>query len=217
MAKRQSSPSQAPAQSTDAFLRLVVKLVDAEGLGVLTTRKLSDHLGQSPMAIYAHAKSMPHLHALVTADCLRRLTEFIQLRVEKPQDDGRQPQGAARLEAALIASVDWAQRHPALFQSIMQPWEAYQECKQPVENAMNQVMAQLRALFVSVADALHPGEPGRLVNLRPEQFLIMAQGLGALVSTQRFGERDRLWRAVVASLANMLYQDMLREKTAIST
>ncbi len=85
----------------DAIVRAGIELADAEGVGVLTMRRVADHLGFKAMALYNHISSKE--------DLLKAMLDAIATEIDEPPPEC-EPMQAIRQHA--IATRDAFLRHP---------------------------------------------------------------------------------------------------------
>lgn len=92
-----------PGLSREQIVDVAVALVDAEGLERLTLRRLADHLGVTPMALYWHFRDKDALLSALG----ERLFSLVELPapVEEWSED---------LDAVLRAVLEVLRRHPAV-------------------------------------------------------------------------------------------------------
>jgi TetR/AcrR family transcriptional regulator, tetracycline repressor protein len=92
-----------PGLTRDQIVDVAVALVDAEGLERLTLRRLADHLGVTPMALYWHFRDKEAL--------LAALGERLFSSIVYPEHAGA---WSDELDAVLRAVLDSLRQHPAV-------------------------------------------------------------------------------------------------------
>lgn len=96
-----SRPGRPPRLSRDAVVTAAGEVVERDGIGALTMRRVADELGSSPMAIYRHVRDKDELLVLL----LDRLAEALP-RPALPEEP------RARLAAACRTMRDGLAEHP---------------------------------------------------------------------------------------------------------
>jgi AcrR family transcriptional regulator len=99
----------------EALLTATLELIDAEGIGAVSLRKVARAAGVSPGAPYHH---FPDRAALLTA-----LSDegFRRMGVAVMEAHEAAPTPTAALEAMLVAYIDFAKANPAYFRLMFRP------------------------------------------------------------------------------------------------
>lgn len=92
-----------PGLTREQIVEVAVALVDAEGLDRLTLRRLADHLGVTPMALYWHFRDKEAL--------LAALGEMLFSSIDYPP---AVEDWARDLDAVMLAVLEALRRHPAI-------------------------------------------------------------------------------------------------------
>src|SRR4051812_3639449 len=74
------SRPETPSLSLESVVRAAVDVIDADGVGALTMRRLATRLGCSPMALYRHVATKQ--------DLIRAIGEHYLADTELPDTDG---------------------------------------------------------------------------------------------------------------------------------
>lgn len=121
-----------PALTRSAILTAALALVDEEGLGALTMRRLARELAVDPMSIYHH---LPSKAALVSG--LVRLV-FAGMRVPAPTD-GRWDD---RVRAWALAYRDMVRAHPNLVLQIVTDTAAVAEAAELIDGPLREALGE---------------------------------------------------------------------------
>lgn len=101
--------------SRQRILDAAVRLVDAEGLGALTMRRLASELGVEGASLYKH---IPNKAALLFG---MMRTIFQEMNPDYPADEA---DWQGRLRAGMRSFRELGLRHPRVFALLNRPWEA---------------------------------------------------------------------------------------------
>ncbi|HWM01374.1 MAG TPA: TetR/AcrR family transcriptional regulator [Actinophytocola sp.] len=99
----------------EELLEACVRLVETEGVGAVSLRRVAREAGVSPGAPYHHFPDRAALLAAISVRGFERLAE--QLRTARAGATGFRDV----LVALVVAYVDFARRHPGYFQLIFRP------------------------------------------------------------------------------------------------
>ena len=100
-----------------AAIRAAKNLIDSEGLNSLGIRRVAEATGVSPAALYRHYENLEQLKAEVSAQIRIELGEYLKTRRDRVQlGRSRTRNAISRLEAMGEAYIDYARKHPRLFE-----------------------------------------------------------------------------------------------------
>lgn len=122
----------------EAFLEAARDLLESEGLAGLSLRKCAERVGVSHTAPKNHFGNMA---GLLTAIVTQGYAELSQMMMIKVSDDAERDQ---RLGKALIGYVNFAKRHPALYDLMFS--------RDRLVNDDPDLMREVGACFVILAD-----------------------------------------------------------------
>jgi TetR/AcrR family tetracycline transcriptional repressor len=120
-------PPGRPALSRDRIVRTALRIVDTEGLGALSMRRLGSELGVVPMATYHH---FPNKSALYDG-----IVEAVMGEIDTSADDPGAP-FAARLKHAARAYRDVLVAHPNAMPVLMSNGPKTPQALVPVETML---------------------------------------------------------------------------------
>jgi AcrR family transcriptional regulator len=178
------------------------RILRAEGIGAVTTRRVAGELGLTPMALYRH---FPGKDALVNALVETGFAHW-EVRLAAAVK-ARSPR--RRLENALAAYRDFALAEPRLFElmflvprgGVPTPPGSLRATPSP---AFAEVIAALRTSMAS----------GELARGDPEELLLLvwaaAHGLVALHFSGRFGFDERRFRRAYDRTTGLLWERLRR-------
>ncbi|NDA82769.1 MAG: TetR/AcrR family transcriptional regulator, partial [Actinobacteria bacterium] len=100
-----------------AALRVARSLVDREGWNALGIRRVAELAGVTPAALYRHFENLEQLRGEVSLQVRIELGEFMKLRRDRVKRSRSKVMDAIlRFEALGEAYVDFARKHPRLFE-----------------------------------------------------------------------------------------------------
>ena len=100
-----------------AAVRVARNLIDSEGLNSLGIRRVAEVAGVTPPALYRHFENLEQLKAEVSTQIRIELGEYIRTRRDRvPLGRNQAKNAIARLEAMGEAYIDYARKHPRLFE-----------------------------------------------------------------------------------------------------
>jgi AcrR family transcriptional regulator len=100
-----------------AAVRVARNLVDSEGLNSLGVRRVAELAGVSPAALYRHFENLEQLKAEVSAQVRLELGESLRSRRDRtPLGRSKSRNALLRFEALAEAYIDYARKHPRLFE-----------------------------------------------------------------------------------------------------
>lgn len=139
-----------------ALLEAAFQLLEEKGVGALSLREAARLTGVTHQAPYRHFADKTQLVAAVTEEGFRGLQEAMSAGVALHPDEP-----AARLEAAAVAYVTFAVRHPALFRLMFGEEIADKSAFPSLRAAADGMMAMLTTTIVEAqrAGLLRPGDP----------------------------------------------------------
>lgn len=170
----------------EELLEACVRLIEAEGLGAVSLRRVGREAGVSPGAPYHHFPDRAALLAAISVLGFEQLAE--DLRVARSQA------GEARvvLLAMVLAYVEFARRHRAYFLLMFRP-ELSQPDKHPDSRAAGDAAFAVLTDVVGECGAADPG--GLAVSL-----WAFAHGLASLAIDGQLDHRGELWCTSVDEL-----------------
>jgi AcrR family transcriptional regulator len=141
----------------EALLTASLRLIEAEGIGAVSLRRVAREAGVSPGAPYHHFADRGALLAALSAQGFRLLGEDMaaaRASTESP---------VQALSAVIRAYVAFAQRHPAYFRLMFRPelsgWHRDPAVKAAVDDAerhLDETVADCARAGVIPADQAHP-------------------------------------------------------------
>jgi len=100
-----------------AAIRVAKNLIDSEGLNSLGIRRVAESAGVSPAALYRHFENLEQLKAEVSAQIRIEMGEYLKSRRDRVVLSRSKSRNAiARLEEMGRAYIDFARKHPRLFE-----------------------------------------------------------------------------------------------------
>ncbi|MEV3927595.1 TetR/AcrR family transcriptional regulator [Actinomadura coerulea] len=145
----------------EELITACVALIEAEGIGAVSLRRVARDAGVSPGAPYHH---FPDRSALLTAISVQGY-KLLEGRLRQARE--QTPTGVRALGALIEAYVQFARTHPAHFHLMFRP-----ELAEPDKHPEAQTAGEgaLRILTDAVADCQRegtapPGDPSALVNM----------------------------------------------------
>jgi AcrR family transcriptional regulator len=100
-----------------AAIRAAKNLIGSEGLNALGIRRLAEATGVSPAALYRHFENLEQIKAEVSAQIRVEMGEYLKSRRDRvPLGRSKAKNAIARLEEMGMAYIDYARKHPRLFE-----------------------------------------------------------------------------------------------------
>lgn len=170
----------------EELLEACVRLVEAEGIGAVSLRRVAREAGVSPGAPYHH---FPDRAALLAAISVRG---FEQLAADLRAARSSAGEARAVLVAMVVAYVEFARRHKAYFQLMFRP-ELSRPEKHPDARAAGDQAFTVLTEVVAGCGAADPD--GLAVSL-----WAFGHGLASLVIDGQLDHRGELWCTSVEDL-----------------
>jgi AcrR family transcriptional regulator len=168
------------------LLEACVRLIEAEGIGAVSLRRVAREAGVSPGAPYHHFEDRAALLAAISVRGFEQLAEDVRAA------RGQAADARAALLAMVLAYVEFARRHKAYFQLMFRP-ELSQPEKHP--DARTAGDAAFAVLTDVVADCGVSDPDGLAVSL-----WAFAHGLASLAIDGQLDHRGELWSTSVDDL-----------------
>jgi AcrR family transcriptional regulator len=172
-------------------------LIEDEGLGAVSFRRLAQRLGVTAPALYAYVSDKDDLLRSVTANELREIIS----RLQRPE--GEEP--VESLRRFCHAYIDYAMAHPELYKTMFQfpPWDAD---AQRTSFGLPVMMAQMAMAYGAVVEAV---DQGLLRNEHPMMVALTlwtaVHGLAEVLRLGMPGElQDRFSELVIDSVIDGL-------------
>lgn len=140
-------------QDAGAFREAAVlgtaELIDeSPALGVVTARRIAEHLGYSPAALYTHFENLDALFEAVNAHSLAELRRALDETLR------RTPRGAAAIHAMARAYLRFARTHPGRYRLVFARHRAAGEAPPPaLRREIDALFSRLAAQLWQVAAA----------------------------------------------------------------
>jgi AcrR family transcriptional regulator len=145
----------------DELITACVALIESEGIGAVSLRRVARAAGVSPGAPYHH---FPDRSALLTAISVQGY-EMLERRLREAR--AQAPTGARALGALVVSYVDFARAHPAHLQLMFRP-ELSEPDKHPEAHAACDAVLQVLTEIVEDCQregTAPPGDPSALVGM----------------------------------------------------
>ena len=168
-----------------AALRAARNLVDREGWSSLGIRRVAQAAGVTPAALYRHFENLEQLRAEVSLQVRIELGEFMLMRQERVKNSRITASTAIlRFEALGEAYVDFARKHPRLFEV------AFLHCDEKPVSEFSDLSWNL--LQESIQELWNVGLLDRKIrNAAPMFAWSSVHGLAVLVAQRALTQRDQ--------------------------
>ena len=168
-----------------ATVRAARNLVDREGWNALGIRRVAEVAGVTPAALYRHFENLEQLRAEVSLQVRVELGDFMRSRRDRASKSRSKTTNAIqRFEALGEAYVDFARKHPRLFEA------AFYHCEEKPVSEFSDLAWEL--LQEAIQELLEAGLLDRKMKASAPMFAWSSvHGLAVLVAQRALLQRDQ--------------------------
>jgi AcrR family transcriptional regulator len=164
------------AERHRAILDAARELAESEGWEAVTTRRLADRIEYSQPVLYSHFAGKGAIVAGIAIEGFAELAQTLS------GDAGAAPHPSAALEAAIRAYLDFADRHPAVYEAMFTLAD--------LPFADTRTPQPLRDGFAALRHVLEEVTGSQDIDLRTELAWSALHGLATLTRGGRLPARD---------------------------